>query len=374
MEEKINPRRFSSLFRDRWLVAAAVGAVVAIVTAILTATIFAPKRSVGPRAPGFVLRDQQGRLTSLAEFRGKVVVLTFIDPYCQQICPLTTESMVEALRLLGPAAATRVQLLGIDANPLKTQVSDVAAYTRAHGLEGRWRFLTGTRAELERVWHGYHVYVAAAAGDIDHEAVVFLIDGKGRERKIYSTPMSYGAVGPQAETMAEGIAALLPSHPAVLRDASLEQQASPLEPADTASLPALGKGQRQVVLGGARPRLVLFFAGWLGESTNLPERLAALDAYGAQARRHGWPMPVAVDELTTEPSRAAARELLAPIAAKLQTPIVEDADGRLADGYQVEDLPWYVLTSRTGKILWRHDGWLSTAVLGQRVRAALRGN
>ena len=56
---------------------------------------------LGPPAPGFVLRDQQGRLTSLAQFRGKVVLLTFLDPECTQLCPLTTESMVEAMRILG---------------------------------------------------------------------------------------------------------------------------------------------------------------------------------------------------------------------------------------------------------------------------------
>jgi cytochrome oxidase Cu insertion factor (SCO1/SenC/PrrC family) len=356
--------------RDRWLLAAGGGALLALITALLTATVFAPKKYPGAPAPGFTLRDQQGRLTSLAEFRGKVVVLTFIDPYCTQICPLTTQSMVEALRELGPAAAQRVQLLGIDANPLKTQVSDVAAYTRAHELQGRWRFLTGSRAQLERVWHDYHVYVAAVNDDIDHEAIVYLIDGRGRERNVYSTPMSFADVSQQAQTLAEGISILLPNHPPILRNASLQQAAAPAPP-NPAVAPALGAGRQPVALGKTHPHLFLFFAAWLGESTNLSAQLDTLDDYAKQAQRNGWPAPVAVDELTTEPSPAEARQVLSPIAAKLQTPIIEDASGSMADGYIVEDLPWYVLISPSGKILWRHDGWVSAADLSRSVRAVL---
>jgi cytochrome oxidase Cu insertion factor (SCO1/SenC/PrrC family) len=374
MADEVHPQTPSSWFRDRWLVVAAVGSLLAFVAALLTATVFAPKQDAGTPAPNFVLRDQNGRLTSLAQFRGKVVVLTFIDPYCTQICPLTTQSMVQALHLLGPAAASHVQLLGIDANPLKTRVSDVANYTRVHGMEGRWHFLTGSRAQLERVWREYHVYVAAIGDNIDHQAVVYLIDGQGRERQVYSTPMDWAYVGQQARTLAKGIARILPGHPAVLREVSLkERNLSPLVPADATSLRALGANRSNVSLGDSHPHLLLFFAGWLGETTNLPSKLATLDAYAAQARRNGWPAPVAVDVLPTEPSASAARKVLDPIAAKLHTPIVEDASGRLADGYQVEDLPWYVLTSRSGKILWRYDGWLSAADLSRNVRAALVG-
>ncbi|MGE5291003.1 MAG: hypothetical protein ACM3ML_28165 [Micromonosporaceae bacterium] len=40
-----------------------------------------------------------------------------------------------------------------------------------------------------------------------------------------------------------------------------------------------------------------------------------------------------------------------------------DATGRVADGYQVQDQPWFVLTSPSGHIVWHHDGWLPLAAL-----------
>ena len=106
-------------FRSRSLLLGGALLTMALIAAGLVGTANISRRSAAPAAPGFVLSDQQGRLTSLAQFRGKVVVLTFIDPECTQICPLTTRSMVEALKLLGPAAASKVELLGVNINAQK---------------------------------------------------------------------------------------------------------------------------------------------------------------------------------------------------------------------------------------------------------------
>jgi cytochrome oxidase Cu insertion factor (SCO1/SenC/PrrC family) len=373
VEKQTNPQEPVSSLRNRWLLLATASIGVALVAAGLLGIAMVSKRAVNTPAPGFLLRDQQSRLTSLSQFRGKVVVLTFIDPECTQICPLTTQSMVEALKILGPPAASQVQLLGVDANPQKTEITDVAAYTSSHKLEGRWRFLTGSRAQLQSVWRSYHVYVAAEKDDIEHDAVVFLIDGSGNEREVYSTPMSYQAVGDQARTLAEGIARLLPGHPAIsVSSQATQEQEEPLKPDETFSLTATGPKQQRVVLGGAHPHLVLFFAGWLAQGSELSKDLATLDSYAAMARRQAWPSPVAVDELTTEASPPETRQALALLAVKLRTPIVEDANGRVADGYHVEDLPWFVLNSPSGTILWSHAGWLSAAALNRQVSGALR--
>ncbi len=357
------------MLRESWLLIVIAGALLAVGAALF---IMQKRREAGPAAPAFVLRDQQNRLTSLAEFRGKVVVLTFVDPECTEMCPLTTESMVEALKILGPAAASHVQLLGVDVNLQKAKVADVAAYTRVHELQERWRFLTGSRAQLESVWRAYHVYVAQSNGDVEHSTAVYLIDGSGHERFKYSTPMSYQAVGDQAQDLARGIARLLPSHPAVSppRQASEQTKGRP-SPTQPLGLAPLGAKRQPVVLGDSHPHLMLFFAGWLGSNADLAKNLATLDSYAALARRRDWPSPVAVDELTIEPSPAEARQTLAPLAATLRTPIVEDASGWLADHYEVGDLPWFVLSSSSGKILWSHDGWLSAAALNRDVRSAL---
>ena len=320
-------------------------------------------------APNFVLRDQLGRETSLAQFRGKVVLMAFVDSHCTTICPLTTESMVEALRLLGPAAAD-VQLIGINANPLALQVSDVAAYTQAHEMQGRWRFLTGSLPQLKKVWRDYNVYVAAINNDIDHQPAMVLIDTEGREHKIYMTQMSYEGVAPQAQVLADDIAKLLPGPPTASQDVSMKY-VQPLQPNATVTLKPIADRGPSVKLGGAHAHLLLFFATWLDQDANVKSELGKLDQYGADARRKGLPTPVAIDELPTESSASSAQTELASLSTGIRTPVVEDTDGRLGDGYQVEDLPWYSLSSPSGEIIWSHDGWLAPAELEKQVAAAL---
>ncbi|HEY6275730.1 MAG TPA: hypothetical protein VIX86_05315, partial [Streptosporangiaceae bacterium] len=66
------------------------------------------------------------------------------------------------------AAGSKVQLLGVDANPRATSVADVLAYSRAHGMVNQWDFLTGPLAQLQAVWRAYHIAVQIQAGQIDH--------------------------------------------------------------------------------------------------------------------------------------------------------------------------------------------------------------
>ncbi|MGH9718192.1 MAG: SCO family protein [Candidatus Acidiferrales bacterium] len=323
-------------------------------------------------APNFVLRDQLGRETSLAQFRGKVVLIAFVDSHCTTICPLTTESMVEALRLLGPAAAD-VQLIGINANPLALKVSDVASYTSAHQMQGRWRFLTGPLPQMKKVWRDYHVYVAAINNDIDHQPAMVLIDTVGREHKVYMTQMSYEGVAPQAQVLADDIAKLLPGPPTAAQEVSLKY-VQPLQPEATVKLKPVIASKQVVEIGGAHAHLLLFFASWLDQGANVKTKLGELDRYAVAARKKGYPSPVAVDELPTESSAASARTALTSLASGIRIPVVEDTKGRLGDGYQVEDLPWYSLSSPAGKILWSHDGWLSPAALEKQVGAAMAKN
>jgi hypothetical protein len=46
-------------------------------------------------APGFTLADQDGRTMPLSGWRGKVVVLEFMDPHCTDICPLVSQEFVQ---------------------------------------------------------------------------------------------------------------------------------------------------------------------------------------------------------------------------------------------------------------------------------------
>ena len=320
----------------------------------------------GSTAPNFTLTDQYGRAVSLSSFRGKVVILAFTDSECTTVCPLTTQSMLAAKDLLGKAG-DQVQLLGVDANPQATAVSDVLSYSQAHGMVNHWDFLTGSPSQLKAVWGAYHIAVQIMAGQIDHTPAVYIIDTRGREQKVYLTQMNYASITQAGEVMAEEASALLPGHPALGRTQSLAHIAGE-GPASTATVPALPSGL--LTLGPGKPRLTVFFATWLAQTSDLTSELTGLNQYAQAAAADNLPGLVAVDEESSEPSLSAVSSYLAGFHGSLSYPVGVDETGQLADGYGVQDQPWFVLTSASGAILWKHDGWLPPGQLITAVQSA----
>ena len=322
----------------------------------------------GIPAPNFTLTNQFGQRMSLSDFRGKVVILAFTDSECTTICPLTSQSMLAAKQLLG-AAGSQVQLLGVDANPDATKVSEVMAYSRAHGMVNHWDFLTGTGAQLAKVWKAYDIYVQIEKGQIDHTPALFIIDARGREQKLYMTTMAYASITQAAQIMAQQASSLLPGHPGLASVRSLAYITGQ-SPRTSVRLRMLPSGS--LALGPGNAHLIMFFATWLDQTSDLRTRLLGLSDYARAAAGAGLPALVAVDEEAAEPSPAAVRGYLASIGKPLGYPVALDPTGRLADGYGVQDQPWFVLTSAAGKILWKHDGWLPVSELTADVRAAVR--
>jgi hypothetical protein len=114
---------------------------------------------------------------------------------------------------------------------------------------------------------------------------------------------------------------------------------------------------------------VMFFATWLSEISDLKAELALGNAYTAYAKGHGLPALTGVDETVVEPSKAAVRSYLSGLG--LTYPVGLDSTGRVADGYAVQDQPWFSLVSASGKVVWTHDGWLSLSALEAAVKSHL---
>jgi cytochrome c biogenesis protein CcmG/thiol:disulfide interchange protein DsbE len=147
-----------------------------------------------------------------------------------------------------------------------------------------------------------------------------------------------------------------------------------ITPAQPATLPRAGGATVQ--LGpGKSAHLYVFFATWDQGTSALGGQLSALNGYAAAARRLGLPPLTAVDEASVEPSSQTLDDFVKRLPHPLSYPMAIDRTGRVADGYQVLGVPWFVLTSRTGQILYYREvstaGWPSTKTLISYVRAAL---
>jgi cytochrome oxidase Cu insertion factor (SCO1/SenC/PrrC family) len=322
-------------------------------------------------APGFTLTDQFGKRVSLRSLRGKVVVVSFNDPECTTICPLTTTALLHANKLLGPAAS-RVELLGIGANPEATEVKWVRAYSQAHEMLHKWRFLTGSLPELSRVWRAYGIEAAVVNGTIDHTPATYVIGPDGREARLFLTQMAYSSVNQLGYEIAQSIAALLPDHPRLHGTQSLAQ-IDLVGPKQRLTLPREGGGS--VRLGpGSGAHLVLFFNSWETEVTDLGMQLEALNRYQSVARQKGLPPLVAINEAGVEASPQALSQFLRGLGHPLSYPVAVDRSGTVADGYGVRDSPWLALVSSKGRLLFYEDlavkGWPTLKHLLRQVRTA----
>jgi len=337
----------------------------------ITNPVLDPGTALSGAAPGFTLTDQFGKHVSLRSFRGKVVVVAFNDPECTTICPLTTTALLQAKKLLGPAAS-QVALVGVGANPEATEVKWVRDYSQVHGMLHKWRFLTGSLAELKRVWRAYYIAAAVVNGSIDHTPATYLIDPNGRESWLYETPMAYSSVNQLGYELAHSIAGLLPGHPRLQGTVSLAKP-QVYGPRDPVMLARAGGGT--VRLGrGSGAHLVLFFDTWETEVTDLRAQLEAFDRYQAAAQRSGLAPLVAIDEGGVEASAQALPRFLHALPHPLSYPVAVDQNGTVADGYRVQDSPWLELVSGKGQVLFAEDlavkGWPRLKELLARVRVA----
>jgi cytochrome oxidase Cu insertion factor (SCO1/SenC/PrrC family) len=137
-------------------------------------------------APGFTLTSQDGRPVSLASLRGKVVLLTFLDPVCTTDCPLIAQEMRSADTLLG-AKASNTELVAVVANPTYTSIAYTRAFTSQENLGQvpNWLYLTGSLSQLADVWHNYGIEVEdLPAGAMSaHNDLAFVISAKGEMRQ-----------------------------------------------------------------------------------------------------------------------------------------------------------------------------------------------
>jgi len=137
--------------------------------------------------PDFTLTDQTGQKVSMADQRGKLVLLTFIYTNCPDVCPLITQNLNQALQMLG-TERDDVRVLAVSVDPEGDTPKSVDEYAKAHHLLPEFHYLIGSRDELTRVWKAYDV--AAVASDpelVDHTAYTMLVDQSGEGRVIYDS-------------------------------------------------------------------------------------------------------------------------------------------------------------------------------------------
>jgi len=145
-------------------------------------------------APDFVLRDQQGRPVSIAAYRGRPVIVTFIDPLCRNLCPLEAQVLNQAERQM--PVSQRPVILAVSVDVYADARADLLQDVREWHLVPQWRWGVGAPAQLADVWRRYQVGVAVvtkrisgtAIHYITHTEAAYIVDSSGHERALFFWP------------------------------------------------------------------------------------------------------------------------------------------------------------------------------------------
>lgn len=145
------------------------------------------------------LIDQKGRVTDLAAFRGRTVILADFMTSCQEECPITTGALLGVEQDLDSAhLGKKVVIVEVTVDPWRDTPSRLRAYQRRFGVH--WTMLTGSLTNLHRLWSFLGVYYQRVAEskppainwetgrpytfDITHSDDAFVIGREGNERAV----------------------------------------------------------------------------------------------------------------------------------------------------------------------------------------------
>lgn len=137
------------------------------------------------QAAPFVLLDQAKREWSLTGARGKVVVLTFYNTNCNDICPVLGAEIKQAASLVAQHG-TNVEFVIVNSDPNHYQfnATPLALLTPSLDLVPNVHFLTGPLPQLNAVWisYGLAVRVGVNPNQVTHNNIIYFIDPRGRLR------------------------------------------------------------------------------------------------------------------------------------------------------------------------------------------------
>ena len=151
----------------------------------------------------FALVDANGTPRTLADWRGKAVVVFFGYTQCPDVCPTTLATLSETMKLLGPDA-DRVQVLFVTVDPDRDTAELLRQYVPA--FDPRFVGLRGDTAQTEAVAKEFRIIFQKVPGStpetytVDHSAGLFLFDPAGR-RVTPDVVLPGGSGQPQTVTL-----------------------------------------------------------------------------------------------------------------------------------------------------------------------------
>jgi protein SCO1/2 len=143
------------------------------------------------------LTDHNGTPRTLADFRGKVVLVNFGYTQCPDVCPTTLADLASAMKRLG-ADASQVQVLFVTVDPKRDKPELLRQYLPA--FDPTFLGLYGDAQATSKVTRDFKVYSQERPGKtpdtytVDHAAQTFVYDRQGKLRLVMGYGMAPDAI------------------------------------------------------------------------------------------------------------------------------------------------------------------------------------
>jgi protein SCO1/2 len=129
------------------------------------------------------LTAHDGKPRTLADFAGKIVIVTFGFTHCPDVCPTILADLAGVQKQLGPDG-DRVQVLFVTVDPERDSAEGLAKYVTA--FDPRFIGLRGDAEATQRTAKDFKIFFEKRkVGDsytVDHSAQSYVFDPKGRLR------------------------------------------------------------------------------------------------------------------------------------------------------------------------------------------------
>lgn len=138
-----------------------------------------------------LVRAQDGRTVSAADYRGKVTLLYFGYTYCPDVCPMTLSNLAQALKKAGADTAGKVRVLFITVDPDRDTLPALKTYAAAFGPE--FEGLRGSPDELATLAKRYRIAYSVTPDanpskyQVSHSSALYVFDKAGKARLLMTS-------------------------------------------------------------------------------------------------------------------------------------------------------------------------------------------
>ncbi len=138
-----------------------------------------PAKTKAPVIPDVAVVDQDNRKLHFYRdlVEGKTVAINFIFTTCTTICPPLTANFAKIQKIMQDRGDKNLRLISVTVDPENDTPERLKKYAQLFHAQPGWTFVTGSRADLERIWKAFDIYMSSKQ---DHPPIVAVgNDGAG---------------------------------------------------------------------------------------------------------------------------------------------------------------------------------------------------